>query len=140
MAEFQPLVGIINSRPNIIPQIEEEIRRKGFRTATLDWNRVKVDPESYVAFLLRHKPDVVVLDVPAPIKRNWAFTKVLTRLPESEGTLFMYTTRDSVRNGRAALAIGAFRLSKYHPAFVDLARNVADTYDLSWNLDKIASY
>lgn len=73
----QNRVAIFNSRPDFIEALRVALEESGFTTACAHLADIQDGSLDLIAFVERHKPALIVYDLPRPYERHWNFLRLL---------------------------------------------------------------
>lgn len=95
MPEKKIVIGLINSNAEILEVLSLAFQMEGFKTVTAHLQTFKENPKKYTQFLKRHKPKVLVIDVPPPYEENWGYAKKMkdTEITKTIGFVFTSTNK-----------------------------------------------
>ena len=91
MAQRVPLVAILNNDPNLINMLATWFETHGMRVVCASLMDFRRGHEDVAAFLVRHNPTVLLLDI-SPYGPNWDYLEALRTIPETSGVPFIVTT------------------------------------------------
>ena len=87
-------LAILNDSPHVLKLLCDWFRRHGHHCATqmvAELAHAHVEVEQ---FIIEHKPDVVVYDVPMPYGSSWDLLDVIRSMPSLQSLPFVITTRN----------------------------------------------
>lgn len=97
-------VAIFNSRPDFIEALRVALEEGGFSTNTAHLADIQDGTLDLLAFVDRHKPELIVYDLPRPYERHWNFLKLLKETDSLKKATWVLTTTDK---GALEAAVGA---------------------------------
>lgn len=104
-----PLVLIVNQSAGTLSLLRSVIEESGFHALTLNW--AATDADSVRAFLIEHRPDVVIFDIPWPYEENYdAFVEIHRATSDEPIKWLLISTSDAVI--RAASELGSPAITK----------------------------
>jgi len=87
-------VAIFNSRPDFIEALRVALEKADFPTNTAHLADIQDGTLDLLAFVDRHKPELVVYDLPRPYERHWNFLKLLKETDSLKKATWVLTTTD----------------------------------------------
>ena len=97
-------VAIFNSRPDFIEALRVALEVDGFTTACAHLADIQNGMLDLLAFVHRHKPELIVYDLPRPYESHWNFLRLLKETDSLKAATWVLTTTD--KNALEA-AVGA---------------------------------
>ena len=97
-------VAIFNSRPDFIEALRVALEADGFTTACAHLADIQNGMLDLLAFVHRHKPELIVYDLPRPYESHWNFLRLLKETDSLKAATWVLTTTD--KNALEA-AVGA---------------------------------
>jgi len=88
-------VAIFNSRPEFIEALRVALECEGFRTACAHLADIQAGTLDLLAFVDRHKPDLIVYDLPRPYENHWNFLRLLKETASLKAVTWVLTTTDA---------------------------------------------
>ena len=92
MAQRVPLVAVLNNDPDLINILATWFETHGMRVVCASLMDFRRGHEDVAAFLVRHNPTVLLLDISMPYGPNWDYLAALRMIPETSGVPFIVTT------------------------------------------------
>jgi CheY-like chemotaxis protein len=111
MAQRSPLVAIFNNDPDLINLLATWLETHGIRAVCGSLMEFRRGHEDVVAFLSRHAPTVLLLDISMPYAPNWDYVGALRLIPETSGVPFVVTTSNKAALERAVGRTDAIELT-----------------------------
>lgn len=87
-------VAIFNSRPDFIEALRVGLEASGFTTACAHLADIQDGSLDLIAFVERHKPALIVYDLPRPYERHWNFLRLLKETESLKAATWVLTTTD----------------------------------------------
>ena len=107
----QPLVAVLNNDPDLINLLATWLETHGIRVVCASLTDFRRGHEDVAAFLLRHAPTVLLLDLGMPYGPNWDYLNALRLIPETAGVPIVVTTGNKTALERAVGVTDAIELS-----------------------------
>jgi DNA-binding NarL/FixJ family response regulator len=103
-------VAIFNSRPDFIEALRVALEDGGFSTNTAHLADIQDGTLDLLAFVDRHKPALIVYDLPRPYERHWNFLKLLKETSSLKAATWVLTTTDKKALEAAVGASGVVQI------------------------------
>ncbi len=104
-----PLVLVVNQRADTLALLRSVVEEAGFQALTM--NRAAIDDETFRSFLVQHRPEVVIYDVPWPYEENFdTFRKLQQELTDEPIRWMLISTSGAILE--AANGIGCLAVTK----------------------------
>ncbi len=87
-------VAIFNSRPDFIEALRVALEADKFITASAHLADIQDGTLDLLAFVDRHKPELIVYDLPRPYESHWNFLRLLKETDSLKGATWVLTTTD----------------------------------------------
>jgi CheY-like chemotaxis protein len=87
-----PLIAVINNDPELINMLVSWFEAHGMRAISASLTDFRRGHEDFAAFVVKHDPKVIVLDVGMPYQPNWDYVCVLRLLPQAKTIPMVLTT------------------------------------------------
>ena len=87
-------VAIFNSRPDFIEALRVALEADGFTTACAHLADIQNGMLDLLAFVHRHKPELIVYDLPRPYESHWNFLRLLKETDSLKAATWVLTTTD----------------------------------------------
>ena len=87
-------VAIFNSRPDFIEALRVSLEADGFTTGCAHLADIQNGTLDLLAFVHRHKPKLIVYDLPRPYERHWNFLRLLKETDSLKRATWVLTTTD----------------------------------------------
>lgn len=87
-------VAIFNSRPDFIEALRVALEASGFTTASAHLADIQDGSLDLIAFVERHKPSLIVYDLPRPYESHWNFLRLLKETESLKAATWVLTTTD----------------------------------------------
>lgn len=88
----RPRVAIFNSRPDFIEALREALEATGFATVGAHLADIQDGRLDLVAFVERHRPALVIYDLPRPYEHHWNFLRLLKETRSLAAVTWVLTT------------------------------------------------
>jgi CheY-like chemotaxis protein len=86
-------VAIFNSRADFIEALRMALEVSGFATAWAHLADIQDGSLDLIAFVERHKPALIIYDLPRPYERHWNFLRLLKETSSLKTATWVLTTR-----------------------------------------------
>jgi CheY-like chemotaxis protein len=134
-------VAIFNSRPDFIEALRVALECEGFRTACAHLADIQAGTLDLLAFIHRHKPELIVYDLPRPYENHWNFLRLLKETASLKAATWLLTTTDAKALEAAVGASGVVEIifgEPYGVADVVAAvrRMYPGSHDIECSLDQ----
>ena len=103
-------VAIFNSRPDFIEALRVALEDGGFTTNTAHLADIQDGTLDLLAFVDRHKPTLIVYDLPRPYERHWNFLRLLRETDSLKKATWVLTTTDKMALEAAVGASGVVQI------------------------------
>jgi len=87
-------VAIFNSRPDFIEALRVALEADGFTTACAHLADIQNGMLDLLAFVHRHKPELIIYDLPRPYESHWNFLRLLKETDSLKAATWVLTTTD----------------------------------------------
>jgi DNA-binding response OmpR family regulator len=87
----RPVLGIINSSPEICALLATVFTEEGFRVVTTSPLELKHGAPTPADFLTEHRPVAVIYDIALPYEENWRFFRSIEESEAGQQTRFVLT-------------------------------------------------
>jgi DNA-binding NarL/FixJ family response regulator len=87
-------VAIFNSRPDFIEALRVALEADGFTTSTAHLADIQNGTLDLLAFVQRHKPGLIIYDLPRPYETHWNFLQLLKETDSLKAATWVLTTTD----------------------------------------------
>ena len=98
-------VSIFNSRPDFIEALRVGLEQDGFVVSCAHLADIQSGALDLLAFVQRHRPELVVYDLPRPYETHWNVLRLLKDTKSLEAALWVLTTTD--KKALEAAVVGA---------------------------------
>jgi len=112
-------VSIFNSRPDFIEALRAALERDGFTASCAHLADIQSGTLDLLAFVQRHRPQLVVYDLPRPYELHWNVLRLLKDTKSLEGAIWVVTTTDKKALEAAVGADGVVQIIFGEPYGVD---------------------
>ena len=106
----QNRVAIFNSRPDFIEALRVALEEGGFATNTAHLADIQDGTLDLLAFVDKHKPALIVYDLPRPYERHWNFLRLLRETDSLKKATWVLTTTDKKALEAAVGASGVVQI------------------------------
>lgn len=93
-AEYKPApaVAILNGNPDMLDLMQQALEDEGYNVATALVAEIKRGRVDFVEFMRRHRPLVIVVDLPPPFEENMTFFRLLRDTHSLDDKCVLLTT------------------------------------------------
>ena len=92
MAKKKIKIGIMNHSPDIIEALKESLQMDGFEVITAEVPVMSKRQVMMKEFIKKHKPTVIVFDIPPPYLENYSFLMTFIDKGHNKKIQFVITT------------------------------------------------
>ena len=87
-----PVVGIINSTPDIVDMLRVTFETAGFAVVSTFTHAIRDGEVDIEAMMRQHDPRVIVYDIAPPYASNWQLFQHIASMPAMQGRTFILTS------------------------------------------------
>ncbi len=126
-------VAIFNSRPDFIEALRVALETDGFTTACAHLADIQDGTLDLLAFVLLHRPQLIIYDLPRPYERHWNFLRLLKETDSLRAATWVLTTTDKKALEAAVGASGVVEIIFGEPYGVaDVVAAVRSTFPVTY--------
>ena len=103
-------VAIFNSRSDFIEALRVALEAEGFPTACAHLADIQNGTLDLLAFVRRHKPELIVYDLPRPYEAHWNILRLLKETDSLKEATWVLTTTDKLALEAAVGASGVVEI------------------------------
>lgn len=92
-----PVVGIINSTPDIVDMLRVTFETAGFAVVATFTHAIRDGEVDIEAMMRQHDPKVIVYDIAPPYASNWQLFQHIASMPAMQGRIFILTSINKAR-------------------------------------------
>ena len=101
-----PVVGIINSTPDIVDMLRVTFETAGFAVVSTFTHAIRDGEVDVEALMRQHEPKVIVYDIAPPYTSNWQLFQHIASMPAMQGRIFILSSINKVRVEELARSAG----------------------------------
>ena len=106
-----PLIAVLNTDEGVLNTLANWFRTHGFRAVCANIRDLAHGHEDVAAFLERHHPSTLLVDVGTPYGPNWDFVVALRMIDETSAVPLLVTTGNKTELERAVGPTDAMELT-----------------------------
>jgi DNA-binding response OmpR family regulator len=92
-----PVVGIINSTPDIVDMLRVTFETAGFAVVSTFTYAIRDGEADIEGMMRQHDPRVIVYDIAPPYTSNWQLFQHIASTPAMQGRIFILTAMNRAR-------------------------------------------
>jgi CheY-like chemotaxis protein len=95
MTSPRPLIAILDSSPDTVDMLRVVLEGAGFATVSVYTHEIRDGKVDLAAFMIQHRPAVVIYDVAPPYHRNWDLFQQIRAEPVMADCRFVITSTNA---------------------------------------------
>jgi CheY-like chemotaxis protein len=92
MPADRPVIGVLNTTPEVIELVEELLESEGYLVVTAIISDFRRGRANLVEWMNRHQPNILIYDLPPPYREQLNFLAIVHDMQVMQGRRFIYTT------------------------------------------------